>query len=676
LRIFVRVFGCFFSLVIACGAVAQNVAPAPLAGKPLTPTVPVATPAQAASAPAPVVPPSDAHSLEKADLEAYLDGVIPLQLERSDLAGAVVMVMRGDDVLLKKGYGYADAKKKTPVDPDATLFRLASISKLFTWVSVMQLVEQGKLDLDTDVNQYLDFKIEPAFGKPVTLRELMTHTSGFEEQIESVLQREKAKPFALRDYLVRYQPKRIYPPGTVGAYSNYGVGLAGYIVQRTSGEKFEDYVRRHIFDPLGMKHSTFDQPAGKDLYGSVSDGYTATAKPAVGFEVFNPMPAGGISTTAGDMSRFARALMNGGALDGQRILKPETVQLMWTRQFSASPSMPAMDMGFYEVQRNGLKFVGHNGDLAAFHSQFEIEPEKKLVYFISYNSAGSDDRGSGTARPEVFEGLLNRYFPYTPKPNFQKLTDADRQVAGTYVQSRREDSTRLKLESLMDQAHASIDKDGELEVDSTKDRRGHVIHYKPLGGDLWQDKDGQGKLFAVRNSHGRVVRLAGMFAGAQMVRVPWWENAKFIGVAGIIALVACLFAVIAIIARQYKRWFRKKAPVVQLYPGSVMLTRSQRWAAALWLLAIPGVALVLALSVGGDPFPDFAKFPRYFLVQDVLVVLALLASIPAVIATLRMLRRPGVRFASKLKYGIIGASYVVLAYVSLHWHLLGSVRKY
>ena len=663
-------------LVGAVVATGQNVAPAPLANQPMKQTAPVTTPAQAASAPAPVAVPAETHALEKADLEAYLDGVIPLQLERSDLGGAVVMVMRGDDVLLKKGYGYADAKKKTPVDPDATLFRLASISKLFTWVSVMQQVEQGKLDLDTDVNQYLDFKIKPAWGKPVTLRNLMTHTAGFEEQIEFVIQSEKAKPFALRDYLVRYQPKRIYPPGTVGAYSNYGVGLAGYIVQRVSGEKFEDYVRWHIFEPLQMKHSTFDQPAGKDLYAAVSSGYTSTAKPAVGFEVFNPVPAGGIASTASDMGRFARALMAGGELDGQRILKPETVQMMWTRQFAVSPAMPAMCMGFYEVQRNGMRFVWHNGDLAAFHSQFEIEPEKKLVYFISYNSAGSDDRGSGSARPEVFEGLLNRYFPFTPKPDFKTLTDADRQVAGTYESSRREDSSRLKVQSLTSQSHVSIDKDGEMVDDGAKDRRGHEIHYKPLGGDLWQDKDGQGKRFVVRNKHGRVVGIAGMFGGSEMVRVPWWENAKFVGLMAVCALVACLLAVIAMVVRQYKRWFRKQAPAVVLYPGSVLLTGSQRWAAVLWLLAIPGVVTAVVLSVGDAPMPNFATFPYFFALQNVLVALALLLSIPAVIATLRVFGRPRVRFASKLKYAIVGVSYLALAWISLHWHFLGVIGKY
>ena len=188
-----------------------------------------------------------------------------LQLERSDIAGASVLVMKDGNVLLQKGYGYADVKSKKPVDPTSTIFRLASISKLFTWVSVMQLEEQGKLNLDTDVNQYLDFQIRPAFNKPITLRNLMTHTAGFEETGNDIIITDPKQAIALRDYLVANQPMRIFPPGEIPAYSNYGVGLASYIVQRTSGQPFEQYVQEHIFGPLGMTHSSFYQPLQKNL---------------------------------------------------------------------------------------------------------------------------------------------------------------------------------------------------------------------------------------------------------------------------------------------------------------------------------------------------------------------------------------------------------------------------
>ena len=213
------------------------------------------------------------HALEASDLEPFLDGIVPLQLERSDVAGASVLVMQNGEVLLEKGYGYADLKGKKPVDPATTIFRLASISKLFTWVSVMQLAEQGKLDIDSDVNRYLDFQIRPAFSRPITLRNLMTHSGGFEEENRDIIVTNPKQAVSLRDFLIRNQPKRIFAPGTIPAYSNYGVGLAGYIVQRVSGQPFEQYVEQHIFAPLKMVNSTFYQPPPASLRRLPSEGY-------------------------------------------------------------------------------------------------------------------------------------------------------------------------------------------------------------------------------------------------------------------------------------------------------------------------------------------------------------------------------------------------------------------
>src|SRR5215472_10007597 len=152
------------------------------------------------------------HAMTEADVGAFLDGFMPMQLERENIAGAVVLVVKDGRVLFAKGYGYSDVEKKTPVTVDATLFRPGSISKLFTWTAVMQLVEQGKLDLDKDVNAYIDFTIPPKFGKPITLRNLMTHTPGFEEQIKDLITEDSAPTATLQQHLSRHIPERIFPP--------------------------------------------------------------------------------------------------------------------------------------------------------------------------------------------------------------------------------------------------------------------------------------------------------------------------------------------------------------------------------------------------------------------------------------------------------------------------------
>ena len=200
--------------------------------------------------------PSGVHELTASDVEAFLDGIVPLQLERDDIAGATIAIVKDGKLLFAKGYGYSDYEKKKPVSAEETLFRPGSVSKLFTWTAVMQLVEQGKLDLDRNVNDYLDFKIPDAFGQPITLKNLLTHTPGFEEQIKDLFTVGSESP-NLGAYLKTHIPTRIYPPGTVPAYSNYGTALAGYIVERVSGRPFNEYVEENIFKPLGMDSFNF-----------------------------------------------------------------------------------------------------------------------------------------------------------------------------------------------------------------------------------------------------------------------------------------------------------------------------------------------------------------------------------------------------------------------------------
>ena len=190
-----------------------------------------------------------------ADVEAFLDGIVPLQLLQEDIAGATVAVVKGDKLLFAKGYGYADVQNKTPVSAEQTLFRPGSVSKLFIWTAVMQLAEQGKLDLDRDVNDYLDFEIPVAFGKPITLKNLLTHTPGFEEQIKDLFTDGTESP-ELRQYVMTHIPKQIFPPGTTPAYSNYGAALAGYIVERISGRPLSEYLAGEHF--RAARHDSVD----------------------------------------------------------------------------------------------------------------------------------------------------------------------------------------------------------------------------------------------------------------------------------------------------------------------------------------------------------------------------------------------------------------------------------
>src|SRR5262249_23853952 len=304
--------------------------------------------------------------------------------------------------------GYADFEGKKPVLAEQTLFRPGSISKLFTATAVMQLVEQGKLDLDRDVNEYLDFAIPKTYPEPVTIRRLLTHTAGFEETLKNLFVARADDMKALRTYSVSQMPARIFPPGKVVSYSNYGFSLAGYIIERASGEKFERYIDNHILKPLRMNNSTFDQPLPAQLASQMSNGYRDAAKKPRNFEFVEAAPAGALSTTAADMTRFMLAFLQDGSVDGIAILKPETVKQMETRQFELNPMICGLGINFMEYWLNPVRVIGHGGDTVYFHSDMVLIPDAHVGYFLSYNSLG---KNVGGGRGEVQRAFTHRYFP-------------------------------------------------------------------------------------------------------------------------------------------------------------------------------------------------------------------------------------------------------------------------
>src|SRR5689334_15897358 len=423
------VIGFAAPLSLAVAAFGQGPAPSPLISLPSPPSAKV-TPAAPEPSPAPI--------LAKQDLEPFFDALISSQLRTRNLAGAVVSVVKDGQLLLQKGYGYADLDAKKSVQPDQTLFRPGSISKLFTATAVMQLVEQGKLDLDRDVNEYIDFTIPKTYPEPVTLRRLLTHTAGFEETLKNLFVAREIDLKPIGTYLANELPARIFPPGKIPSYSNYGFTLAGYIVERVSGEKFERYVDNHILKPLGMNNSTFDQPLPPRLAPQMSKGYLSASKKPRGFEWVQAAPAGALSTTAADMTRFMLAFLQDGNVDGVSILKPETVRQMETRQFEPHPMLPGLGITFMEYLTDPVRIIAHGGDTVYFHSDMILAPDAHFGYFLSYNSLG---KNVGGGRGEFFRAFVNRYFPVTDQakaevdPNTAKSDG--RAVSGLYNGTRR-----------------------------------------------------------------------------------------------------------------------------------------------------------------------------------------------------------------------------------------------
>lgn len=443
-----------------------------------------------------------APAMTSQDLATFYDGLFPYALHRAGIPGGVIVVVKDGKLLFAKGYGYADVKTKTPVNPNTTLFRPGSVSKLFTWTAVMQLVQAGKIDLDVDVNKYIDFTIPPFDGKPVTMRNLMTHSPGFEETVRDLLVDTKEQVLPIDVYLKRRLPTRIFPPGEVIAYSNYGATLAGYIVQRVSGEKFEDYVAQHVFAPLKMIHSTFVQPLPANLAPLMATGYVdGKVKP---FEFVDTAPAGSSTSTGIDMSHFMLAYLNGGTYDGYELLKPATVKEMWTPQVPEEKGLPGFDLGFYQDDFNGLTIVGHGGDTVAFHSDLHIIPSKGVGFFVSFNSPGKEGAVEDV-RNNLFKAFLDRYYPYTP-PNEATVADPQKdaaRVAGYYVSSRRV-ARALGFVYALGQSQVTANPDGTIEVSALKDAAGDPMKWREVGPLRYRQIGGQSHLVFGTDADGNV----------------------------------------------------------------------------------------------------------------------------------------------------------------------------
>ena len=462
-----------------------------------------------AAAPSAVPSAAAPPAMTGADLGAFFYGLVPYAIRRGDIAGAVVVVVQDGKIVFSHGYGYADVEKRTPVDPARTLFRPGSVSKLFTWTAVMQLVQAGKLNLDADVNSYLDFKIPPKFGAPITLRDLMTHTAGFAETIRDLIVTKQSQTYPIREYLIKRMPDRIFPPGKVIAYSNYGATLAGYIVQRVSGEPFDSYVQRHIFGPLQMKDSSFQQPLPPNLAPLMASGYTvASADKATPFEFVEAAPAGASSATAIDMAHFMIAYLNGGRYGNAAILKPATVREMFTLQVSPAPHMNGFDLGFYQENRNGLTIVGHGGDTGVFHSDLHLLPKQHVGIFMSFNSAGKAGAVE-QVRTQIFREFLDRYYPHQTLSAALAATakrDAAR-VAGSYESSRREDRA-LSLVYALGESVVSARPDGTIAVSDLTNLAGVPIRWREVGPLYYQQTDGQSHLAFNTGANGSVISYA------------------------------------------------------------------------------------------------------------------------------------------------------------------------
>ncbi|MEZ4773869.1 MAG: serine hydrolase domain-containing protein [Bacteroidia bacterium] len=503
----------------------------------------------------PVLLPDTNGIWSKENTEAFFDGLVPAYLESSHIAGATVSIVKDGKLFFSKGYGYTNVPNKEKVDPGKSLFLTGSVSKLFTWTAVMQLVEKGSLDLDKNVNEYLsDFKIPDTYEEPVTLRHLLTHTAGFEDMFRIFARTpEDVKP--LGEFLEKNMPKRVRPPGEVTSYSNYGAALAGYIVEKVSGMPFETYVEKHIFQPLEMSHSTFRQPQPDSLRKWLSQGYSYSGEKFVlgDAEYIQLGPAGILASSADDMAKFMMAhLKNANTpADSSDILSQQTMAEMHRRQFSNEASIPGICLGFYEIRQNGLKMIGHGGDTRYFHSQLLLIPEKQTGIFLSFNSENGPE-----ARKPVIRAFVDRYFPAEPEAGPSATSgEGVEKYEGFYRSNRMVYSSYEKVFGVLSVLQVKAGEGGKLEIGPYMQEKKTFLSD---GKNGFKAEDGEERMVFKEDANENVTHA---FSSEMPImgfdRLSWYESPRLLitllSICGVLFLLMIILWPVSMYAHQVRK---------------------------------------------------------------------------------------------------------------------------
>ena len=561
------------------------------------------------------------------ELEAFLDELMAAQMEEYHIPGATVSVVKDGALFFAKGYGYADLENQIPVDPERTLFRIGSASKTFIATAVMQLYEQGMLDLDADVNTYLDFQIPDTYSEPITLKHLLSHTAGFETEGTDIGRTSAADLPPTEKWLRTHMRERVRPPGLAQAYSNYGMNLALYIVERVSGMPFEQYLEENILEPLGMEHTTARQPLPSELaldyhtgYVYVDGAYQNDGQLGFDNDFEYIIKAGAMSTTATDMARFMIAHLGDGRYSDEniadaRILEEATAQQMHSTLFTLDPRINGMAYSFWELSWNEQWIIGHAGDAITHHCMMFLLPDQDVGVFVVWNGEGSIN-----LEFPFFYAFLDHYYPVPQPAPIQPPADfasrADRYTG--YYRMASSYTTWEKMFGIFGSFKLGDAGDGTLFIDQYYGRQQYA-EVEPL---VFREVGGQDMLIFVEDEQGNITygsvnsvpRLA-------IEKMAWYETPGFhmpLLMVTVLVFVSFLIAALISAIRNRRRGGDTKPQTAPV--------RLARWLAV-------GVSALLVLFTAGL-FIYMGGLQWYTIMFGVPLILKVLLVLPVLAALL------------------------------------------
>lgn len=539
-------------------------------------------PAAARFAPGDVVP--------EQELAAFVDGLVRAGMLGLNVAGVEVAVVQRGRIVLQKGYGLANLDPARPVDAQRTLFRIGSISKVFTWMLVMREVERGRLRLDAPVNDYLpdELKIpDQGFREPIRIIHLMSHAPGLASSSTGEFIEDHRKILSLSDRLRMQFPPRVMEPGVLSSYSDHGTELAGYIVARLNGVDFETLAEREVFTPLGLRHTTFRQPhppredlaapMEEELASNLSSGFGAagrdfTARP---FE-YTLAPSGSLSTTAADMARVMLLLLNDGSLDGAKLYESSTAAAFRTPIMDVPPGVNGWAHGLAQYSLpGGFQGYGHSGGMLSFLSNMVVVPELDLGVFVTTNT----NTGWGLAE-RIPREIVERFYvmqvaPSRPRGSDELVKNAAA-YEGRFLTTMRADSGLELFKYLLRSSGAvSVSSDGYLLAAGRK--------WAPeVMPDRFRSLDGANVLQLKFDASGRAASFVDDSGTSVYQRAGWTMNRELFFMLAVLTILVGLAKLIGTIATVSRRCEQTR---IQKTSHTIAWS-----AAALWLISIVAIA--------------------------------------------------------------------------------------
>jgi CubicO group peptidase (beta-lactamase class C family) len=599
---------------------------------------------------------------DPADLEAFWDEYMEKTMEELHIAGAAVSIVKDGELFFTKGYGYADLENGIPVDPEQTGFRIGSTTKLFTWTAVMQLYEQGKLNLDADVNSYIDFKIPDTYSEPITLKHLLTHTSGLEQRWYEFLIHDPDDMIPAGEFLASHIPTRVRPPCELAGYSNYNTNLAGYIVARVSDMPYDQYIQENILEPLGMKYTTVAAVPSPEMEKLQSVGYTYQEGT---FQVYpdywaqpGTVPSAGAQASAGDMGRFMIAHLQDGRYSDEniadtRILEEATTQQMHSTLFTYDPRLMGITYGFIENSHNGQRTIGHYGGSLEMNSGLLLLPDQNMGLFVAFNSTGGAE--VTTQHLGFMDAFYDHFYPAPEVESIEPPADFSER-AGRFTGTYRTTAGAITTsEKFMAQEFTISDPGDDTLLFSTPHFGDYqFVEMAPL---FFREVDGELVMVFGEDDRGRITHmvfdLAPMWSFEKM---NWYETLSFTLVMFGVCLLIFLSLIITLLIGSIRDRLQGRGR--QSLPGGV---KTARWIAV--GICILNIVFVPATMQTGSPINLFGISLIYRLVLG-LPVLAAVLTVSALVYTV---------LAWKDSYwGVVGRAHytlVTLAALAFIWVL-------